>query len=372
MIRIAAITATAFWAVSGAAAQAQADLSACSVESAVAEIDDVMTGFGADGHAGAVIVEVEGEVILSRGYGLAERDGETPFTPDTIAQIGSLTKQFTATAVLLLADRGAIALDDPIGAHIDSADGPVADVTIHQLLTHSGGLPEYCGRDFDAASRASLFGDCLSGPLLFEPGTDTAYSNAGYSVLAALVETVSGEDLETFLETEILEPNGLADTGYHFDESDRARLAHGYLDGRDQGVISDRIAALGDTWWNLKGNGGMQASTEDMHRWRRVLQGRGALPDPVVERLRTPAAPFEDGVAEGYGWFFRDDGTGEARQMSHAGSDGVFFSYYWDRLVDGVFLYFVSSTGEEAGVDALRAARGVLREAFVEDCPAPD
>lgn len=340
---------------------------ACSPQDAANAVDDLMQAFAADAGAGAVVLAHDDSLLLSEGYGLANRATSTLFTADTIAQIGSLTKQFTATAILLLDHRGALSLGDTVGALVPDASGPVRSVTVRQLLTHAGGLPEYCGEDFTPQSEEGLL-DCLSGDLLFEPGGDTAYSNPGYSLLALIVERVSGQSLEDFLQSEILQPNGLTDTGFFLGSGDAESLAHGYLDGEDRGVISERLEAMDGQWWNLKGNGGMQASSMDMYRWYRALNGDGALPPDVVDRLRQPVRPFEDGVAEGYGWYFRDDGTGEVRQMSHSGSDGVFFSYYWDRPEDGVFLYFTGSTGEDEVLEVLRPVLGILRQTFVEGC----
>lgn len=327
-------------------------------------IDAILNEAAADGAGFAVIVERDGEIILDKGYGLANREQDRSFTTDTIAQIGSLTKQFTATAILVLAERLQVDLQAPLETYLPNVAASSASITLHQLLTHSAGLPEYCGSDFARQTRSDLLVDCLDTELLFAPGTDNAYSNVGYSVIAAVVETVSGQTVEDFLREEVLLPNGLESTGYLYPDSMAARLAIGYLDGRDAGNISDRIRDLGDDWWNLKGNGGMQASTRDMYQWYRVLNGEGRLPERVRAMLTTPHSPWDDGVAEGYGWFFRDDGTGRVMQMSHAGSDGVFFSYYWHRPEENVFLYFVGNSGEQLSVEVLRNVRSVLRASF--------
>lgn len=337
---------------------------------AVARIDRRLASAAADGSGFAIIVERNGAVILRRGYGLANRATGEPFTTHTIAQIGSLTKQFTATAALTLAHRGALDLEAPVKTYLPGAPPALAPVTLKQLMTHTGGLPEYCGEDFDRMPLATMLSGCLSRPLLFAPGTGYGYSNPGFSVVAAVVEAVSGQPLESFLRDEILRPNGLRHTGYSFPRASRKGFARGYLNGKDQGLISDRISALGDDWWNLKGNGGIQASAEDMYRWHLALAGEGRLDAETRRALRTPQTEWKDGVAEGYGWFFRDDGTGQARQMGHSGSDGVFFAAYWDRLHDGVFLYFVGNGGEGPVKAALSEVLGIVREAFVAPPPA--
>ena len=147
------------------------------VESAV-----VVGPFGAAAHArlrqladsgfsGAVIVERNDTLILSAGYGLANRERRIPFTPSTIAQIGSNTKQFTAAAVLDLARRGMVRLTDSLGGYFPFALAPAQAVTIHQLLSHSSGMAEYCGADFARASREEFLRRCLAVPLRGSAGS---------------------------------------------------------------------------------------------------------------------------------------------------------------------------------------------------------
>jgi CubicO group peptidase (beta-lactamase class C family) len=329
-------------------------------------IDSLLKKASSNGAGYAVIVEVDGEIILSKGYGYANRDRGTAFTPGTIAQIGSLTKQFTATAILQLAEAGDVDIAAPIKHYIPEIKAPVGDVTLHHLLTHSSGLPEYCGDDFDRLSRDEFLHDCLTLPLLFEPGSDFAYSNVGYGAIAAVLEFITKQDFEAYLEEAVLRPNGLKSTGHFFSGDSGEGLAHGYLESRDMGNIAEQIRALGNNWWNLKGNGGMQASVLDMHAWYKTLNGDGALGQKVRARLTTPHSPWVDGVAEGYGWYFRSDDDGRMRQMSHSGSDGVFFSYYWHRLDKRVFMYFVGNSGEEPTKVALRKVLGIVTSRF--DC----
>lgn len=153
----------------------------------------------------------------------------------------------------------------------------------------------------------------------------------------------------------------MLNAGFVFPASVEERLAHGYLDAQDAGVISDRIRALGDDWWNLKGNGGLQATAQEMYRWYLVLNGRAGRLEPAIRTAMTePQAAWQDDLAEGYGWFFRRNDAGDIVQMSHAGSDGVFFAYYWHRPQERLFLYFVSNGGEDAGVAALRKVRDAV------------
>lgn len=187
-----------------------------------------------------------------------------------------------------------------------------------------------------------------------------AYSNVGYGAIAAVIEFVTEQDFEAYLEDEILRPNGLKATGHLFPEDLDADFARGYLEDEDMGNIAEQIAALEGNWWSLKGNGGMQASTQDMYAWYQVLNGAGVLSDNVRAELTVPHLPWSDGVAEGYGWYFRSDDDARIRQMSHSGSDGVFFSYYWHQPDEQAFMYFVGNSGEEPTLKVLREVLGIL------------
>jgi CubicO group peptidase (beta-lactamase class C family) len=330
------------------------------------EIDAILAKASSDGSGYAIIVEVDGVMVLNKGYGYADREKGIAFTTRTIAQIGSLTKQFSAAALLQLADTGRVDLHSPLTKYIPDTGPLNGKATLHQLLTHSSGLPEYCGDDFERVSRNEFIRNCLSLPLLFEPGSDVSYSNIGYGAIAAVIEIVTGQEFTAHLDAAVLRPSGLRSTGHLFPADSDAVFARGYLEGRDMGNIGEDIRALGDDWWNLKGNGGMQASTLDMYTWYRVLNGDGALGENVRAQLVIPHSEWIDGVAEGYGWYFRSDNGDRIRQMSHSGSDGVFFSYYWHRPDERVFMYFVGNSGEEPTKDVLRNILGLVRSRFDE------
>lgn len=329
------------------------------------ELDSTLEKFERDrGFSGAIVVEAGAHSILKKGYGFADRENRIPFTVDTVAQVGSLTKQFTAIAALLLADEGVLHLYKPVREYLPNAPEPGAGLTLHQLMTHSSGLPEYCGEDdFEPMSRDTLIARCLSLPLIFKPGSNSEYSNPGFSIVAAVIESVTGKDLETVLQEKVFTPNGMDATGYRFKDRKDLQFAYGYADNEKQEVISKRIATLGDDWWVLKGNGGIQASANDMRRWRRVLQGEGEIDRQTLQAFMTPRFPDDERVGIAYGWYVVSGDDGKIIQISHSGSDGVFFSYFWLNPRDDYFFYMVGNSGEEAARDAVREVRRILFEA---------
>ena len=338
---------------------------AADFKSAAADVDAALDEMRqARDFSGALIVEVGDRRLLAKGYGFADREAEIPFTINTIAQVGSITKHFTAMTALLLADEGKLHLYRPISLYLPEAPQPGASVTLDQLMTHTAGLPEYCGEDdFIPLSRDELINECLSRPLLFEPGSRSEYSNGGFSIVAAIIERVTGRKLEDVMEERLFKPNGLDRTGYLFPNEKGLAFAYGYEAGARQEVISRRIAALGDDWWALKGNGGLQASARDMARWRRVLRGAGNIRLQTIGAATSPRHASEPRIYAAYGLNVVFDDDGETLQVSHSGSDGVFFSYFWMSPRDDSFFYLVGNAGEEVTRDAAREVRRILYEA---------
>ncbi len=301
----------------------------------------------ATGTTGDIIVEQDGKLVLKAGYGWANREKKIPFTTQTVAQIGSITKQFTAMALIGLWHDGKIDFAKPVKTYLPNVAEPVASLTLDQILTHRSGMPEYCGDDFARLSKAELLSNCAATPLAFAPGTQSQYSNPGYGIIAAVVEQVSGMPIDAYLKKRFFAPLGMRDTGYEFPGVPLDRFAVGYLDGKSQGVISETLKPLHGDAWNLIGNGGMQASTDDMYRWYRALSQDGDIAKDMRDMATAQHAQDEKDVAEGYGWALRKAPDGHTVQVSHSGSDGTFFSYFCWRPDDRTFFYMVGNSGEK-------------------------
>lgn len=313
--------------------------------------------------SGAIVIERGGLPVLEAGYGYAERETETPFTVDTVAQIDSNAKQFTALAVLLLAEDGALDLNTPISTYLPDVPDHVGVVTLTQLLSHSAGMPDLCSRnDYRPLSRDQMIAECLDDPLLFEPGTAAEYSNLGFSIAAAIVEVVSGQTLEDFLQERVWGPNNLNTFAYTYPEDTDFTLAFGYEGEEARRPINEHFAEMNGDFWIVKGNGALQASASDMRNWNHVMRGEGTLSQEFLQRYTSPVFETAPGEYEGYGQLIVTGSDGEVAQISHAGSDGVFFSYiYWDRQND-IFLYFVGNAGAERTEAALMEVFGHMSD----------
>lgn len=317
----------------------------------------------ATGTTGDAILEQDGKVVLKAGYGWANREKRIPFTTGTIAQIGSITKQFTAMALISLWHDGKIDFAKPVKTYLPNIAEPAASLTLDQILTHRSGMPEYCGDDYDKASKTELLSKCAATPLAFTPGAQFKYSNPGYSIIAAIDEQVSGRTLDAYLKQRFFAPLGMRDTGYEFAGVPLDRFAVGYLDGKNDGIISERIKPLHGDAWNIIGNGGIQASTDDMYRWYRALSGDGDIPKDMRDMATAQRARREDDIADGYGWALRKAPDGHTVQVSHSGSDGTFFSYFCWRPDDRTFFYMVSNSGEKAATVLVKKMLVSVRDA---------
>lgn len=316
----------------------------------------------AAGWSGAVIIEYKGGVILRSGYGMANRQRNLPFTTNTIAQVGSLTKQFTAAAVAALVKEGRLAFTDTLSKHLPEVRGAMRTVTLHELLTHSSGLPQDCGRDFDRVTAAEIISRCLNSAQLMTRGL-YAYSNVGYSVLGIVVERVSGRSLEAYMDARFFRPLGL-NIAYTFSNlTATSGPAVCYQNGMPQQPINERIAEMNGAFWILKGNGGLQASVEDMYKWYRALREGMALPPDAVRSLFSAYVPHtQAGISYAYGWNVRLDSAGRVVQASHSGSDGVCWAaIIWRPLGDG-FIYVAGNADARVSAEIASALLRLMRE----------
>lgn len=252
-----------------------------------ARADSVMRVAERAGFSGVVRIDRNGTTILEKGYGLANRAERIPFTPATVVQIGSNTKDFTVVAVLQLQERGRLNVKDAIGKYFPSAPSDKRDITIWQLVTHTAGLPDLLGGDFEPVSRSQLIENAFRARLLAPPGTAERYSNLGYSLLAAIIERVTGQTYDTYVHDRILAPLGLTRTGFLTPGFPPRDLAHGYLiDGTDAGTMLAKPHAADGPYWNLRGNGGMLSTVGDMHAFYTALFETDKLLKPITRALR--------------------------------------------------------------------------------------
>ena len=270
-------------------------------------INRYLSAMEALGFSGAIIVSVSDKVVLRKGYGLADRETRRPYTSNTIQTSGSITKQMTGAAILLLESRGKLSVQVTITKYFNEVPEDKKNITIHQLLTHSSGLPGGIGPDDEPIEAQDYVGRAMAAPLQFSPGTDYGYSNTGYSLLGMIVEQVSGVNYETFLRNELLLPSDMTNTGYILPDWSRENMAVGYRNGERWGEVYERGWIEDGPNWNLRANGGLHTTVDDMYKWLRTVQGRGVLDEDVVKRWTTGYVTENNGYSDyGYGWVVYD------------------------------------------------------------------
>ena len=279
------------------------------------EIDKSIERLAAnDQLSGAVLIAWQGETVLERAYGLADRDQNIPNRTDTKFNLGSLDKMFTAISILQLAEQGRLSLDDSAADHLpDYANQDVArSVTIHQLLTHTSGMGNY----FDSPLYAEIHDQIRSAadylplfidtPLQFEPGERFGYSNSGYIVLGLIIEAVTGLNYYDYVRENIFEPSGMSDTAAYEIDAGTPNLAIGYTyldeDGMQTDQLSDNLFVL-----PMRGGpaGGGYSTAPDLNAFANALLSYQLLSQEMTDLLLEGKVELNEDVKYAYGFFDR-------------------------------------------------------------------
>ncbi len=276
--------------------------------------------------SGSVLVAKNGKPVFEKAYGLADTSRNTPNRIDTKFNLGSMNKMFTAVAIAQLAERGKLSFDDLVGKHLP--DYPNRDVAtkvkIHHLLTHTSGLGSFWNEKFDAkrisvrsvADYLSLFVD---EPLGFEPGARFEYSNAGFVVLGAIVEKVSGQSYDDYVRAHVFKPAGMASTRAYAIDEKVPNLAIGYTtEGAPSGSRRENTSFLPGRGGPA---GGGYSTVEDLTRFARALGEHKLLGAKYTEIVTSGKGPDP---ADSYGYGFGNRVVGGKRFFGHnGGAPGV-------------------------------------------------
>jgi len=299
------------------------------------------------GFSGTLLVAKNEKVVINKGYGLATREKGIPNTAETVFSIGSITKQFTATAIMTLEMHDKLKTEDTIDGYFANVPKDKKQVTLHHLLTHTAGIINYTGDDYVVAYRDETVQKALDAPLHFPPGTSFEYSNVGYSLLGAILEIVSGQSYEEYLHEHLFKPSGMFFTGYRIPRWRERTVATWYM-----GEKGFKLSLRGheQPHWNVIGNGEILSTTEDMHRWYLTLKGNKIFSTKAKRKL---FKPFLNNYA--YGWNVTDAEHGKIIQHD-GGSDlgsSALFTWYVDHDILTV-LFCNQSYGENVLISPLR------------------
>lgn len=239
------------------------------------DIDGYLLELEKRGFSGILLVTEDGEDLLHKAYGLADRESGRRMTVDTGSCIGSIVKPITKAAIVKLESEGKLGLDDKLPKFLDNVPPDKAEITLQQVIDHKAGFPDIFGDDYDLVSKEWVLEQVMKAPLIGKPGEKEEYSNCGYSVLGAVIEKVSGMPYEKYVSAEILTPAGTPRIGYVLPGWKNEELAVGYQKGQRWGTSLDHAWMADGPGWNLRCNGGMLATVRDLHRWYdAVLSGK--------------------------------------------------------------------------------------------------
>jgi len=274
-------------------------------------------------------------VILARGYGFANLELNVRVTPETVFQIDSLTKQFTATAVMMLAEEGKVGLGESITRYQEGLPARWNGVTVRHLLDHTSGiksftsLPDVLARlTFLPTSRDEILALVADEPLEFAPGERYAYNNTGYYLLGHIIEQASGQPYGDFLHERIFAPLGMDATRVNNMDDILPHRASGYVWAENR-------------WWNARPTsmtwafsaGALVSTVLDLARWGAALGDEALLPKEIWEQMWTPTT-LADGMKTGYGFGWRVNDHHGCRSVGHDGTSSGFTAFAEHSLED--------------------------------------
>ena len=318
------------------------------------EIDDMLSKNFKPNAPGATVIVSQGGVILFRkAYGLANIAENVPLRPESSLRTGSVTKQFTAAAIMLLAEQSKLSLADEVAKHLPDYPEHGRHITIENLLTHTSGIPNYTelpqfksvlGNDVGVDDAIAFFKDS---PLQFQPGQRFSYSNSNYFLLGAIIEKVSGISYQDFMQHHIFQPLQMTSTEIERAASPATRVI-GYTQGRT-GIA--KVPHYSMSWPFAAG--ALRTSVDDLVRWDNAIRTDALLRRESWDRM-TQDFVLNGGnhAGYGYGWFVRQLGNHNA--LEHGGDIGGFSADTWRFPKEQLFIAVLSNNdSHEPAPDAI-------------------
>lgn len=288
-----------------------------------ADVETIMQRIGTPGVT--ITVAQHGQIIYSHSYGLSDREKRTPATADTYYEIGSITKQFTAASILQLREAGKLHLDDKLSVYLPDAPHS-AEVTLRQLLGQVSGMPEYldamdaAGTSTKPASFDQLMSYIAGRPLDFAPGSKWAYCNTNYILLGRVIEVVSHETYQHYVQTHLLDPAGMSHTFTVAEEPRLPGMAIGYT--RERGKVGRARTFDATVGWSA---GFLVSTVADLQKWNEALRG-GRIVRPADYALMSSSGKTTTGEDTGYGFALFLDSIDDQPRVGHTGGSLGFTS----------------------------------------------
>jgi CubicO group peptidase (beta-lactamase class C family) len=317
------------------------------------KIDDFMRTLNERGQFnGAVLVGDADGILYESGFGQANRASGTKFATETQSCLASVSKPFTALAVMMLVQSGSIHLDDPVSKYVEGLKQPVGAVTIRQLLTHTSGIPDYGNTNID---RPGLTTDEVLRALRtidhleFPPGQQYRYSNSGYVLLGAVVAKAAGMPFPQFLSARILTPIGMKRTFVLTDKGQKtAGTATAYNDFGDPDDYVEFVT----------GDGGIYSTVDDLYKFDRALYTNSLISQPTLSEMFIPGTVREGSTTYGLGWNIENTPAG--KRVWHTGNTAGFRAYFERQLASHRVIILLTNLGSSKRVEISAAINNIL------------
>jgi D-alanyl-D-alanine carboxypeptidase len=319
----------------------------------------------------ALVVIKNGEVVIMKGYGLANLDHDVPVTPDTVFELASLTKQFTATAIMLLVDEGKLKLDDPILQQLPNSPVQWKGITVRHLLTHTAGLADMEngfkslseGGGRTSYTTAQMFEAATKDQLSSAPGERFQYSDVGYFLLGMIIEKASGQRYRDLLTERFFKPLGMTSSSVLDQSAILKRRATGYTLRNGQLVNIRRVAQV-----ELPSHFGVFSSVRDLAKWDNALDAGKVLKEASLTAMWTPAK-LNSSSSTGYGFGWGLSVRQGHRTITHEGITGTEYTRYPDDKLTVIVLGNLGARNSRNEVKAWGLARGVAGRFIPELLP---
>jgi D-alanyl-D-alanine carboxypeptidase len=305
----------------------------------------------------SLVILEDGKIAKTGAYGLADIAHGTPVTPQTVFKIGSVSKQFIATGIMLLAQDGRLKVDDPVSKYLEGTPPTWQPITIRHLLTHTGGIIRESPA-FDPVkvqSDADVVKAAYPVPLQFTPGSKWQYCNVGYFALAEIITRVSGRPWPQFMNERVFKPAGMMVTAPTNVSPTLPNRALGYTGNDNQKQADD--------WVALRPSGAFLSTVGDLAKWDALLYTNTILSEASRREMWTPVR-LSDGATQSYGFGWQTQTTKDGRKLvSHGGAMPGFRAYY-GRFLDEHVSVILLTNGDDGDVEniAMGAADLYLKQ----------
>ena len=297
--------------------------------------------------SGQVLVADDQHIWLDKGYGYADRREEIEIDEKTVFYIGEAAGQFTVTAILKLEEEGKLSVIDNLSKFFSEVPSDKGDITIHHLITHTSGLPESLGGEYEIITRNKMIKNAMETKLLYKPGEKYSYSRIGYNLLAAIIEIVTGEYYEDYLHDKLFKKAHMHQTGYTIPKYSDKDIAVGYTKGYKWGKPAEHVLGTTGPSWYSKGISGFMSNAKDLYSWYHAVHGEHIIGPDNVYRLYLPQTDMPDANSiYCYGWVATQSEWGGG-VIKTEGNNDVFYTTYNLYLESGFVIILITNSYNE-------------------------